>query len=224
MAMKYILYEYNMIPSIRKRMIDKTFRQDGYRRAAGGKSRVSFPDVDDMNNKVNTNTIDTLKHDLDKPPSPSQNAEDHQRLQTYQVAYAGPSTGGRRRYRPSSRIDSLAKPLARLRKPSIRLSAVFRGVDHQIPWCKKGPNVPNDKPQVVCGHPPPLPQRNKTGVSRAALKYEASEHIKRLAKHRPTPKVDDEKKCFMVKPLSLIYKPSLRIQQLSKPRIREVKT
>ncbi|CAI6367605.1 unnamed protein product [Macrosiphum euphorbiae] len=56
---------------------------------------------------------------------------------------------------------------------------------------------------------PPLPPRNKTEVSLAALKYEASEHIKRLAKHRPTPKVDDEKKCFMVKPLSLIYKPSL---------------
>jgi len=116
-----------MIPSIRKRMIDKTFRQDDYRRAAGAKVRVSFPDVDDMNNKVNENTIVALEHDLDKPPSPSQNAEDHQRLQTYQEALAGPSTGARRSYRPSSRIDSLAKPLARWRKPSVRLSAVFRG-------------------------------------------------------------------------------------------------
>ncbi|CAI6368165.1 unnamed protein product [Macrosiphum euphorbiae] len=199
-------------------MIDKTFQQDGYRRATGGKVRVSFPDVDDMNNKVNKNTIVALQHDLDKPPSPSQNAEDNQRLQTYQVA--GPSTGSYRRYWPSSRIDDLAKPLARWRKPSIRPKAFFREVDHQIPWCKKGPNVPKEKPQVVCVQQPPLPPRKNTGVSRAALKYEASEHIKQLAKHRPTPKVDDEKKCFTVKPLSLIYKPSLRILQLSKPRIR----
>jgi len=106
-------------------MIDKTFRQDGYRRATGGKVRVSFPNVDDMNNKVNKNTIVALQHDLDKPPSPSQNSEDNQRLQTYQVA--GPSTGGYRRYRPSSRIDNLAKPLARWRKPSILPKAVFRG-------------------------------------------------------------------------------------------------
>ncbi|XP_003242536.1 uncharacterized protein LOC100573479 [Acyrthosiphon pisum] len=208
-----------MIPSIRKFMDDKTFLKDDNRRAAGGKVRVSSPDVDDMNKKVNKSTAVALQRDLDKPPSPSVNAKDYQRLQIYRVA--GPSTGGSRRYQSSSRIESLAKPVARLRKPNIRLSTVFRGVDHQFPWCKKGPNVPNEKTQVAWSQLPPLPTTNKTGVSRAALKYEASEHIKRLAKPRPKAKVDDEKKCFMVKPLSLIYKPSLRIQQLSKPRIRE---
>ncbi|CAI6368548.1 unnamed protein product [Macrosiphum euphorbiae] len=211
-----------MILSIKNRMINKTFRQDGYRRATGGKVRVSFADIDDMNNKVNKNTIVALQHELDKPPSPSQNSEDNQRLQTYQVA--GPSTGGYRRYRTSSRIDNLAKPLAGLQKPSVRPSAFLRGVDHQIPWCTKGPNVPNEKPQVVRGQQPPLPPRKNTGMSHAALMYETSEHIKRLVKDRTTPKVEDEKKCFTVKPLSLVYKPSIRIQQLSKPRIRQVKT
>jgi len=106
------------------------------------------------------------------------------------------------------------------------LAYYFTEVDNQIPWSKKGPNVPNEKPKVVIRQTPPLPApptRTKTGVSQAALKYEASEHIKRLAKHRPKPNAEDENKCFSVKPLSLIYKPSLRIQQLSKPRIHTVK-
>eukprot|EP00102_Acyrthosiphon_pisum_P019647 XP_016656857.1 PREDICTED: uncharacterized protein LOC107882677 [Acyrthosiphon pisum] len=133
-----------MVPSIRKFMDDKTFLKDDNRRAAVGKVRVSFPDVDYMNNKGNKSSIVAIQRDLDKPSSPSVNAKDYQRLQIYQVA--GPSTGGYRRYQSSSRIESLAKPLDRLRKPSIRLSAVFRGGDHQIPWCKKGPNVPNEKP------------------------------------------------------------------------------
>jgi len=115
-----------MIPSIKKiqGMVDKTF--DGYRRAAGEKVRVSFPDIDDIIDKVNKKTVFALQSDVEKPPpSPSRNPEEL-RLQTYQVA-PGPGTGSNRRYRPSSRIDSLAKPLARLRKPSIRLNAVFRG-------------------------------------------------------------------------------------------------
>ncbi|KAL4148424.1 hypothetical protein QTP88_002669 [Uroleucon formosanum] len=209
-----------MIPSRKKiqHMVDQTF--DGYHRAAAGqKVRVSFPEVDDIIDKAKKNIIVALPHDLPTPPSPSQNAG-HLRLQTYQMA-SDRSTGGYRSYQLSSRIDNLAKPLARLRKPSIRLNTVFRGVDNQIPWSIKGPNFPNEKHQVVNHQPPP---RTKTGVSQAALKYEASEHIKQLAKHRPKPKVGDENKCFLVKPLSLIYKPSPRIQQLSKPRIRVVKT
>ncbi|XP_022161003.1 uncharacterized protein LOC111027087 [Myzus persicae] len=194
-------------------MIDKTLDDE--------KVRVSFPDADDIINKINKKTFATLP-DFDNLPSSIQNAESLQ-LQTAQVE-PGPRTRGHRRYRPSSRIDSLAKPLARLRKPSIRLSAVFREVDPQIPWSKKGPKVQNEKPQVVIPTQPPLPPRTKTGVSRAALKYEASEHIKQLAKHRSKPKVEDENKCFLVKPSSLIYKPSLRIQQLSKPQIRKVMT
>lgn len=103
-------------------------------------------------------------------------------------------------------------------------SCYFAEADHRIPWSRNRPNVVNEKNQVV--QPPPLPPQSKTstGVSRAALKYEASDHIKRLAKHRSMPKAVDEKNCFSVKPLSLVYKPSLRILQLSKPRIRQEKT
>ncbi|KAE9532983.1 hypothetical protein AGLY_009411 [Aphis glycines] len=124
-------------------------------------------------------------------------------------------------YRPSSRIERLAMPLPRWRKPQIRLRNVNKKVNRKIPWCKKGPKAPDDKVQVI--RPPPLPARTKTGVSRAALKYEATDHIKRLAKHRPIPKKDDDKKFFSVKPLSLIYKPSPRINELAKPRHRNVK-
>jgi len=100
----------------------------------------------------------------------------------------------------------------------------FTEADHRIPWSRSRPKVADGKSQVV--HPPPIPPRTKTstGVPCAALKYEASDHIKQLAKHRPTTKAVDDKKCFLVKPLSLIYQPSLRILQLSKPRIRENKT
>jgi len=97
----------------------------------------------------------------------------------------------------------------------------FTEVNRKIPWCKKGPKAPDDKVHVI--RPPPQPARTKTGVSRAALKYEATDHIKRLAKHRPIPKKDDDKKFFSVKPLSLIYKPSPRINELAKPRHSNVK-
>lgn len=97
----------------------------------------------------------------------------------------------------------------------------FTDVNRKIPWCKKGPKAPNNKVQVI--KPPPQPAKTKTGVSRAALKYEASDHIKRLAKQRPLPKNDDEKKFFSVKPLSLIYKPSPRIDELAKPRDHNTK-
>lgn len=64
-----------------------------------------------MTNKIKGKTIV-----LDKPPHTSQKAENLQ-LKTTQVALDGP-----RRYRSSSRIDRLAKPLARLQKPLVRPS------------------------------------------------------------------------------------------------------
>ncbi|KAL4119400.1 hypothetical protein QTP88_012209 [Uroleucon formosanum] len=157
---------------------------------------------------------------LDKPPSSlSQNSKDHSELAKMS---SGPRTGAG--YRLSSRIDSLAKPSARWAKPLIRKSAVCQEAEHRIPWSRNIPKVAKGKSQVV--HPPPPPPRTKTstGVPCAALKYEASDHIKQLAKHRPMKKAVDEKKCFLVNPLSLVYQPSLRILQLSKPRIREEKT
>ncbi|KAF0757918.1 Uncharacterized protein FWK35_00020705 [Aphis craccivora] len=122
-------------------------------------------------------------------------------------------------YRPSSRIERLSMPLARWRKPLVRLVAVSKKVDPQIPWCKKGPNAPNNQVKVI--NPKTQPSAiTKTGVSPAALKYEPSDNIKRLAKHRKILKVDDDKQCFSVKPLSLMYKPSPRINQLAMPKIR----
>jgi len=121
-----------MMPSrvpLRKKFlhkIDKNF--EGYRNAAvSEKVRVSFPDdADDKINKINKKSI-VAQTDLDKPPFLSPNVEDLQ-LQAAQAAASGPrTTGGYRHYRPSSRIDSLAKPLARWRKPLVRLSTVFRG-------------------------------------------------------------------------------------------------
>ncbi|XP_025201826.1 uncharacterized protein LOC112599223 [Melanaphis sacchari] len=122
--------------------------------------------------------------------------------------------GASKLFRPSSRIERPAKPLARLRKPLIRVNAVYLHVDYQITWCNKGLDPPDTKIQVILC---PSPQRatTETGISCAALKYEASENIKLLAKPRPIPKTDD-KKCFSVKPLSLTYKSSLRYLQLSK--------
>jgi len=102
---------------------------------------------------------------------------------------------------------------------SLYCTYLFTEVDPQIPWCKKGPNAPNNQVKVINTTTQPSPI-SKTGVSRAALKYEPSDNIKRLAKHRIIPKVEDDKQCFSVKPLSLIYKPSPRINQLSMPRIR----
>lgn len=69
-------------------------------------------------------------------------------------------------------------------------------------------------------HPSPIFPQAKTGVSSAALKYNATERIKNLAKHRPISKTDkyDERMCLTVKPLALKYKPSLRIVQLAKAR------
>ncbi|KAE9536521.1 hypothetical protein AGLY_007310 [Aphis glycines] len=122
-------------------------------------------------------------------------------------------------YRPSSRIERLAMPLPRWRKPLVRLAAVSKKVDPQIPWCKKGPNAPNNQVKVINPTNKPLAV-TKTGVSPAALKYEPSDNIKRLAKHRRVHKADDDKQCFSVKPSSLIYQPSPRINQLSMPRIR----
>jgi len=102
----------------------------------------------------------------------------------------------------------------------------FAETDHRIPWSRNRPNVATIKNQVVNSSPPPPPPRTKTstGVACSSLKYKASDHIKELAKHRPKPKVVDEKNCFSVKPLSLVYKPSLRILELSKPRIHEKTT
>ncbi|XP_008185814.1 uncharacterized protein LOC100569815 [Acyrthosiphon pisum] len=127
-------------------------------------------------------------------------------------------------YQLSSRIESLAKPLARLAKPLNRLSEVVRETDHRIPWSRNHPNVATGKNQVVNPPPPPPRTKTSTGVACGSLKYKASDHIKKLAKHRPMPKVVEEKNCFSVKPLSLVYKPSLRILELSKPRIRDKKT
>ncbi|XP_025205942.1 uncharacterized protein LOC112602204 [Melanaphis sacchari] len=124
-------------------------------------------------------------------------------------------------HRSSSRIDRLSKPLARLQKPLVRPNAILRKVDNQIPRCKKGLNFFKKEIKVV--NPPPQLAKTESGVTRAALKYEASENIKRLAKHRPTLRVVDDKKSFSVAPSSLNYKPSLRIDQLSKPRIRVMK-
>jgi len=92
----------------------------------GEKVRVSFPDdADDIINKINKKTI-VAQTDLNKTPFLSRNVEKLQ-LHAAQMAVSGPRTGGYRQYRPSSRIDSLAKPLARWRKPSIRLNTVLRG-------------------------------------------------------------------------------------------------
>ncbi|XP_025192108.1 uncharacterized protein LOC112592300 [Melanaphis sacchari] len=124
-------------------------------------------------------------------------------------------------YQPSSRIERLAEPLARWRKPLIRVNVVFQEIDHQILWYKKTPSSFDKK--IIVIHTPPQHTKTESGVSRAALKYEASENIRRLAKPRSIPKTDDEK-CSSVKSSSLVYKPSLRILQLSKPRTRVVKT
>lgn len=120
-----------MMPSrvpLRKKFLDRIDKNfEGYRNAAvGEKVRVSFPDdADDIINKINKKAI-AAQTDLDRPPFFSPNVEDLQ-LQAAQAAATGPRTGGYRHYRPSSRIDSLAKPLARWRKPLVRLSTVFRG-------------------------------------------------------------------------------------------------
>ncbi|XP_015367292.1 PREDICTED: uncharacterized protein LOC107164110 [Diuraphis noxia] len=184
---------------------------DDHRKTVEEKVRVSF--IDDENPIAERPDLGELPSFLD------QNSVDH--LKTTQVGLSLRTGIGYRRHRSSSRIERLAKPLARFAKPSNRLSAVFRETDHQIPRSVKGPYVAKGRNQVV--RPPPRTKTTTTGVSRAALKYEASDHIKRLAKHRPMPKADDQNKYFSVKPLSLVYKPSLRIQQLSKPRIREEK-
>ncbi|XP_060860513.1 uncharacterized protein LOC132937920 [Metopolophium dirhodum] len=158
---------------------------------------------------------------LSNPPSPlGQISKDHQEFAKMR---SGRRTGAG--YRLSSRIDSLAKPLARLAKPLNRLSEVVRETDHRIPWSRNRPNVATGKNQVVNSPAPPPPRiKTATGVACSSLNYKASDHIKKLAKHRPKPKVVDEKKCFSVKPLSLVYKPSLRILELSKPRIHEKNT
>jgi len=110
-----------------RKKIQRTVDQasDSYQQTADQKVSVSFLDVDNIIHKADKNTIIDLQHNLDKPPYPSQNVG-NLRLQTYQVA-SDRSTSSYRRYRPSSRIEKLAKPLARLRKPSIRLNAAFQG-------------------------------------------------------------------------------------------------
>lgn len=102
-----------MIPSripLRKRFLS-TINEDfkGYHNAVGETVNVSFPDAGDMI---------VAQTDSDKPLHRSQNSEDLQLKITQ---------GGPRRYRSSSRIDSLAKPLARLQKPLIRPKTAFRG-------------------------------------------------------------------------------------------------
>ncbi|XP_025191894.1 testicular haploid expressed gene protein-like [Melanaphis sacchari] len=124
--------------------------------------------------------------------------------------------GTQKIYQPSLRIEQLAKPLARRRKPLI-----VKEVNSTIPWCIKGPDPLKRTMQVIS--PPPPRATTETGVSSSALRYEASENIKRLAKPRKIPKKED-KECFtVVKPLLLNYKPSLRILQLAKPQ-RVMKT
>jgi len=89
-------------------MIGKTF--ENRRSAVGEKVRVSFFDSED------TTVAPPV---LDKPPSSSgQNSENH-------LEFAKMKSGAG--YQASSRIDSLAKPLARLAKPLHHLSAVVRG-------------------------------------------------------------------------------------------------
>jgi len=74
--------------------------------------------------------------------------------------------------------------------------------------------------------PSPVLPNTISGISKAALNYNASDRIKNLAKHRSMPitKPIEKKICNVIKPQALAYKPSLRIQQLALPRTRiEVK-
>ncbi|CAH1713902.1 uncharacterized protein LOC126555875 [Aphis gossypii] len=118
----------------------------------------------------------------------------------------------------SSRTDSLAKPLEWSCYQSTRLCDLYRELRRPLPWYIRRTKTLGTKTRVM--HPPPIFPQAKTGVSSAALKYNATERIKNLAKHRPISKTDkyDEQMCFSVKPLALKYKPSLRIEQLAKPR------
>jgi len=97
-------------------MVGKSF--DNHRNTVGEKIRVSFIDAKD--------TI-VSPPGLDKPPSSvGRNSEEH--LETTQVGSVPLTVAGYRHYRLSSRIEDLAKPLARrLRKPLNRPSAVLRG-------------------------------------------------------------------------------------------------
>jgi len=103
--------------------VDKTL--DGYQSTVAKKGRVSFSDADEIIDITDDKTIAKVP-DFYKIPSSSQNIMDLL-LPTNQVASNAPAAGGIRHYRLSSRIENLAKPLARWRKPLIRLTSVFRG-------------------------------------------------------------------------------------------------
>jgi len=70
--------------------------------------------------------------------------------------------------------------------------------------------------------PPPVIPKKITGISKAALNYNASDRIKNLAKPRSLPKTEtiDKQPRVTIKPQALAYKPSLRIQQLALPKRR----
>eukprot|EP00102_Acyrthosiphon_pisum_P022520 XP_016659730.1 PREDICTED: uncharacterized protein LOC100569661 [Acyrthosiphon pisum] len=120
---------------------------------------------------------------------------------------------------PSKRNGNFADPMAWLLKPSSRMAVVYRDVRRPLPWFTKGLST-SRKTTTRVVHPPPVLPNARTGVSQAALKYKATDRIKKLAEHRSVPKMYsfDERLCFSVKPHTLTYSPSLRIRQLAMPR------
>lgn len=97
-------------------MIGSSFNDD-HRKTVEQKACVSFIDAE--------NTIIERSSPDEPPSSLYQNSVDQ--LEPTRVGSSSRTGIGYRRYRPSSRIESLAKPLVRFGKPLNRLSTVFRG-------------------------------------------------------------------------------------------------
>lgn len=97
-------------------MIGNSFDGD-HRKTVEQKGRVSFIDAE--------NTIIERSSPDESPSSLYRNSVDQ--LEPTRMGSSSRTGIGYRRYRPSSRTESLAKPLVRFGKPLKRLSAVFRG-------------------------------------------------------------------------------------------------
>ncbi|XP_060879545.1 uncharacterized protein LOC132951688 [Metopolophium dirhodum] len=100
----------------------------------------------------------------------------------------------------------------------------MQDVRRPLPWFTKGLSTSRKTTTRVVRPLPVLPKA-RTGISQAALKYKATDRIKKLAEHRSVPKTYsfDERLCFSVKPQALTYSPSFRIRQLAMPRQRSEK-